>query len=98
MFLVKQIELFFSFLIYVKASFTDSRLTSQMLIFVLSQESTEKQKCPLFMFHPIWKILFNELNFIGKLLVFRLELIVLLLLQIGFVFGYERDFMKSLAR
>ena len=39
-----------------------------------------------------------ELNFIGKLLVFRLELIVLLLLQICFFFCYERDFMKSLSR
>ena len=35
-----------------------------------------------------------ELNFIGKLLIFRWELIVLLLLQICFSF----DFMKSLSR
>ena len=41
-----------------------------------------------------------ELNFIGKLLVFRWELIVLLLLLIFFFFFffYERDFMKSLPR
>ena len=39
-----------------------------------------------------------ELNFIDKLLVFRWELIVLLLLQICFFFCYERDFMKSLSR
>ena len=39
-----------------------------------------------------------ELNFIVKLLVFRWELIVLLLLQILFLFCYERDFMKSLSR
>ena len=37
-----------------------------------------------------------ELNFIGKLLVFRWELIVLLLLQICF-FLVIRDFMKSLS-
>ena len=35
-----------------------------------------------------------ELNFIGKLLVFRWELIMLLLLQIC----YGKDFMKSLSR
>ena len=39
-----------------------------------------------------------ELNFIGKLLVFRWELIVLLLLQVCFFFCYERDVMKSLTR
>ena len=39
-----------------------------------------------------------ELNFIGKLLVFRWELIMLLLLQICFFFCYERGFTKSLSR
>ena len=39
-----------------------------------------------------------ELTFIGKLLVFRWELIVLLLLLICFFFCYDRDFMKSLSR
>ena len=39
-----------------------------------------------------------ELNFIGKLLVFQRELILLLLLQICFFVCYERDFMKSLLR
>ena len=38
-----------------------------------------------------------ELNFIGKLLVFRWELIVFLLLQICF-FCYERGFIKSISR
>ena len=47
----------------------------------------------------IWIFLLDlELNFIGKLLIFRWELIVLLLLQICFFFFYERDFMKSLSR
>ena len=47
----------------------------------------------LFIFWIIF-LLNLELNFIGKLLVFRWELIVLLFLQIC----YERDFMKSLSR
>ena len=47
---------------------------------------------PLFIFWIIF-LLGLELNFIGKLLVFRWELIVLLLLQICFFFCYERDFM-----
>ena len=50
---------------------------------------------PLFIFWIIF-LLDLELNFIDKLLVFRWELIVLLLLQISFC--YERDFMKSLSR
>ena len=41
---------------------------------------------------------FLELNVIDKLLVFRWELIVLLLLQICFFFVNERDFLKSLSR
>ena len=52
---------------------------------------------PLFIFWIIF-LLYLELNFIGKLLVFLWELIVLLLLQICFLFCYERDFMKSLSR
>ena len=51
---------------------------------------------PLFIFWIIF-LLDLELNFIGKLLVFRWELIVLLLLQICFFF-VMRDFMKSLSR
>ena len=45
----------------------------------------KKSLMPLFMFWIIFFIRF-ELNFIGKLLVFRWELIVLLLLQICFFF------------
>ena len=52
---------------------------------------------PLFIFW-ITFLLDLELNFIDKLLVFRWELIVLLLLQICIFFCYERDFMKSLSR
>ena len=52
---------------------------------------------PLFIFWLIF-LLDLELNFIGKLLVFRWELIMLLLLQICCFFCYERDFMKSLSR
>ena len=57
----------------------------------------KKSVMPLFIFWIIF-LLDLELNFIGKLLVFRWELIVLLLLQICFFFCYERDFMKSLSR
>ena len=58
----------------------------------------KKSAMPLFIFW-ITFLLDLELNFIGKLLVFRWELIVLLLLQICFFFFcYERDFMKSLPR
>ena len=39
-----------------------------------------------------------DLNFIGKLLVFRWELIVLLLLQICFFFVIKKNFIKSLSR
>ena len=53
-----------------------------------------KSVMPLLIFWIIF-LLDLELNFIGKLLVFRWELIVLLL----FVsFCYKRDFMKSLSR
>ena len=60
--------------------------------------SCQKSVMPLFIFW-ITFLLDLELNFIGKLLVFRWELIVLLLLQICFFFSfcYERDFMKSLS-
>ena len=60
----------------------------------------KKSVMPLFIFWIIF-LLAVELNFIGKVLVFRWELIVLLLLQICllfFFFLYERDFMKSLSR
>ena len=62
----------------------------------------KKSVMPLFFFWIIF-CLDLELNFIGKLLVFRWELIVLLLLQIFFFFFfffffcYERDLMKSLS-
>ena len=39
-----------------------------------------------------------DLKFIDKLLAFRWELTVPLLLQICFLFCYERDFMKTLSR
>ena len=57
----------------------------------------KKSVMSLFIFWIIF-LLHLELNFIGKLLVFRWELIVLFLLQICFLFCYERDFMKSLSR
>ena len=41
---------------------------------------------------------FLELNYRGKVLVFRWELIMLLLLQICLFFCHERDFKKSLSR
>ena len=59
--------------------------------------AVKKSVMPLFIFWIIF-LLDLELNFIGKLLVFRWELIVLLLLQICFFFCYERDFMKYLSR
>ena len=49
----------------------------------------KKSVMPLFIFWIIF-LLDLELNFIGKLLVFRWELIVLLLLQICFFFVRER--------
>ena len=56
----------------------------------------KKSVMPLFIFWIIF-LLDLELTFIGKLLVFRCKLNVLLLLQIFFS-CYERDFMKSLSR
>ena len=55
----------------------------------------KKSAMPLFIFWIIF-LLDLELNFIGKLLVFRWELIVLLVAGL-FLFCYERDFMKSLS-
>ena len=57
----------------------------------------KKSVISLFIFWTTF-LLDLELNFISKLLVFRWELIVLLLLQICFFFCYEREFMKSLSR
>ena len=57
----------------------------------------KKSVMSLFIFWIIF-LLDLELNFIGKLLVFQRELILLLLLQICFFVCYERDFMKSLLR
>ena len=62
--------LFFSLLIY---------------IIITINGRVKKSVMPLFIFWII-VLLDLELNFIGKLLVFRLELIVLLLLQIWFFF------------
>ena len=56
----------------------------------------KKSAMPLYIFWIIF-LLDLELNFIGKLSVFRWELIVLLLLHIYFFFAM-RDFMKSLSR
>ena len=61
----------------------------------------KKSVMPLFILDIFWitfVLLDLELNFIGKLLVFRWELIMLLLLQVCLFFCYERDFMKSLSR
>ena len=69
-----------------------------MYIIIISYGRVKKSVMPLFI---VWIsfLLDLELNFIDKLLVFRWELIVLLLLQICFFFFcYERDFMKSLSR
>ena len=57
----------------------------------------KKSVMPLFIFWIII-LLDLELNYLGKLLIFRWELIVLLLLQICFFVCYERDFMESLSR
>ena len=70
-----------------------------MYIIITIYGLVKKSVMPLFIFWIIF-LLDLELNFIDKLLVFRWELIVLLLLQICFFFFfcYERDFMKSLSR
>ena len=67
-----------------------------MYIIITIYGRVKKSVMPLFIFWIIF-LLDLELNFIGKLLVFRWELIVLLLLQICFFF-VMRDFMKSLSR
>ena len=64
-----------------------------MYIIITIYGRVKKSVLPLFIFRIIFLLDF-ELNFIGKLLVFRWELIVLLLLQICFFF-VMRDFMKS---
>ena len=56
-----------------------------------------KSVMPLIIFWIIF-LLDLELNLIGKLLVFRWELIVLLLLQICFFFVMREILMKSLSR
>ena len=68
-----------------------------MYIIITIYGRVKKSVLPLCIFWIIFS-LDLELNFIDKLLVFRLELIVLLLLQICFFFCFERDFMKSLSR
>ena len=68
-----------------------------MYIIITIYSRVKKSVMPLFIFWIIF-LLDLELNCIDKLLVFRWELIVLLLLQICFFFCYERDFMKSLSR
>ena len=67
-----------------------------MYIIITIYGRVKKSVMPLFIFWIIF-LLDLELNFIDKLLVFRWELIVLLLLQICFFF-VMRDFMKSLSR
>ena len=68
-----------------------------MYIIITIYGHVKKSVMPLFIFWIIF-LLDLELNFVDKLLVFRWELIVLLLLQICFFFFcYERDFMKSLS-
>ena len=67
-----------------------------MYIIIIIYGRVKKSAMPLFIFWIIF-LLDLELNFIGKLLVFRWELIMLLLLQICFFF-VMRDFMKSLSR
>ena len=67
-----------------------------MYIIITIYGRVKKSVMPLFIIWIIF-LLDLELNFIGKLLVFRWELIVLLLLHI-FLFCYERDFMKSFSR
>ena len=57
----------------------------------------KKSVMPLFI-SWITILLHLDLNFIGKQLVFRGELIVLLLLQICFYFVIKKDFIKSLSR
>ena len=57
----------------------------------------KKSVMPLFIFWITFSLDLEQ-NFIGKLLVFQWELIVLLLLQICIFFCYERDFMKSLSQ
>ena len=68
-----------------------------MYIIITIYSRVKKSVMPLFIFWIIF-LLDLELNFIDKLLIFRWELIVLLLLKICFSFCYERDFMKSLSR
>ena len=56
-----------------------------------------KSVMPLFIFWIIF-LLALELNFIGKLLVFRMGTNCAPLVADLFLFCYERDFMKSLSR
>ena len=67
-----------------------------MYIIITIYCRVKKSVMPLFIFWIIF-LLDLELNYIGKLLVFRWELTVLLLLQICFFF-VMRDFMKALLR
>ena len=70
--------------------------TSDIIITIYGR--VKKSVMPVLIFWIIF-LLDLELNFIGKLLVFRWEVIVLLLLlQMFLFFCYERDFMKSLSR
>ena len=66
-----------------------------MFIVITIYGRVKKFVMSLFIFWIIF-LLDLELNFIDQLLVFRWELIMLLLLQICFFFCYERDFMKFL--
>ena len=67
-----------------------------MYIIIIIYGHAKKSVMPLFIFWIIF-LLDLELNFIGKLLVFRWELILLLLLQICFIF-FLWDRFHSLSR
>ena len=67
-----------------------------MYIVITIYGLVKKSVIPLFIFWIIF-LLDYELNFLGKLLVFRLELIVLLLLQVCFFFVWERFHEASLS-
>ena len=66
-----------------------------MIITIYSR--VKKSVMPLFIFRIIF-LLDLELNFIGKLLVFRFGTNCAPLVADLFLFCYERDFMKSLSR
>ena len=76
---------------------TKNVLFSLLMFIIISIYGRVKKSVMALSIFWIIFLLYLELNFIDKLLVFRWELTVLLLLQICFFFCYERDFMKSLS-